>query len=417
VKNRRYDVVVIGGGIIGAATALEMTRRLPELRVLIVEKEQKIATQQTRNNSGVIHSGLYYRPGSMKAKLCVRGAAAMIAFCREHAIPHSICGKVVIATNEQELPALDRLYWQGLANGIADLRMIGRDRILELEPHATGIRAIHVPTCGITDFELVTQKYAALIEQAGGEIKTGAKVIGLARDDGVVVQTTAGDFAARYVINCAGLYSDVVSRMAGVKLDLQIVPFRGEYYEIVPQKRYLVRGLIYPLPDPRFPFLGVHFTPRIHGGVEAGPNAVLALKREGYSKTSFDLADAFSILTYPGTWKLALKYWRAGAGEYYRSLWKPAFLRALQKLLPELQSEDIHAAGAGVRAMPLSREGKLADDFRFEQTERVIHVCSVPSPAATASLAIAEEIVDKVQKSFGLLPVHANHLAVLHKSY
>jgi (S)-2-hydroxyglutarate dehydrogenase len=396
----KYDVVVIGAGVVGLATALELTRRFPSHRILVLDKETSVAAHQTGHNSGVIHSGLYYKPGSMKARLAVSGAEAMIAFCREHAIPHQICGKVVVATEESELPGLEELYRRGVANGVPGLRMLDAAALREIEPHATGIRAIHVPSAGITDYRLVSEKYAELIVAAGGEVRLGTRVDALERADGItILRSRDQEFHARYVINCAGLQGDRISHMAGAKLDLQIVPFRGEYYEIVPEKRHLCRGLIYPVPDPRFPFLGVHFTLHVNGAVEAGPNAVLAFAREGYSKTSFDLADTVEMATYPGLWKLVFKYWAAGAEEYYRSLVKPAFVRALQKLLPELRSEDVHPGGAGVRAMPLYTDGRLADDFAFVESDRMMHVCSVPSPAATTSLLIGRAIVDRVEPS------------------
>lgn len=405
----RCDVVVIGAGVVGLATALELTRRLPSLSVVVLEKEPNVAAHQTGHNSGVIHSGLYYRPGSLKAKLAVGGAEAMVEFCRAHSIPHQICGKVVVATSEDELPGLEELYRRGLANGVPGLRMIGPEELRDVEPHARGIRAIHVPSAGITDYRIVSEKYADLISKAGGAVVTGARVVGLSRSGRkTLVKTSLSEYEASYVVNCAGLHGDRVTRMGSADLDMQIVPFRGEYYEIVPEKRHLVRGLIYPVPDPRFPFLGVHFTLHVNGAVEAGPNAVLAFAREGYQKTSFDFNDTVEMLQYSGLWRLVFKYWKAGADEYYRSLFKPAFVRALQKLLPDLRSADLHPGGAGVRAMPLYADGKLSDDFRFVETEGMMNVISVPSPAATTSLLIGRAIVDQIQPALqAQIPAHA----------
>ncbi len=396
------DVLIIGAGIVGLATAWKLIGKYPGLSLAVLDKETKVAAHQTSHNSGVIHSGLYYKPGSLKAKLCVQGAAEMVRFCREHGVPYQLCGKVVVATNARELPALEELYRRGIANGVPNLRMLTAEEIHEIEPHTAGVRGMHVPGTGITDYGLVAEKYAELIRAAGGEIALATEVVGLHQADGVmIVQTTSGEFRARLVVNCAGLHSDRVSRMAGAGLDLRIVPFRGEYYDIVPEKHSYVRGLIYPVPDPRFPFLGVHFTRRVAGGVEAGPNAVLAFKREGYSKTSFALDDAFDTAMFPGFWKMAAKNWRSAIDEYHRSWSKAAFVRALQKLMPELTSDDLRPGGSGVRAQALGRDGKLIDDFRFVYTEKMIHVCNVPSPAATASLVIGQYIVDTIAEREG----------------
>ncbi|HWR34473.1 MAG TPA: L-2-hydroxyglutarate oxidase [Clostridia bacterium] len=401
--SRPYDVIIIGAGIVGLGTALELTQRFPGIRLIVLEKEDRLAAHQTGRNSGVIHSGLYYKPGSLKAKMCVHGAAEMIAFCREHGIPHDICGKLIVATSRAELPALDELYRRGLANGVAGLRILSAEQIREVEPHAAGVRGIFVPGTGITDYSMVAAKYAELISSRGSEVKTGAQVTGLVRSaNETVVHTPIGELTGRYVVNCAGLQSDYISRMAGAELDLCIVPFRGEYYEIVPGKHDLVHGLIYPVTDPRLPFLGVHFTRRVHGGVEAGPNAVLAFAREGYEKSSFKLSEMLDTALFPGFWLMAARHWKSGFGEYYRSLSKHAFVRALQKLLPELTAADIRRGGAGVRAQAIDRKGKLVDDFRFIHTEGMVHVCNVPSPAATASLVIGRAIVDMMQERFSL---------------
>ncbi|OFV99563.1 MAG: hydroxyglutarate oxidase [Acidobacteria bacterium RIFCSPLOWO2_02_FULL_61_28] len=395
-----FDIVIIGGGIIGLASALEATRRFPSQRILVLEKENRVAAHQTGHNSGVIHSGIYYQPGSLKARTCVEGAAAMVAFCREHSLPHELCGKVVVATREEELPALEELQRRGTANGVPDLTMIGTERLREIEPHSAGIRALHVPVTGITDYVAVAEKYAQLVAERGGEVRTGTRVLNLARRGGeMIVETTKGPFSARSVINCAGLHSDRIARLAGARTDSIIVPFRGEYYEITPERHdpgrhELVRGLIYPVPDPKFPFLGVHFTRRIRGGVEAGPNAVLALRREGYRKTDFSFTDALTTFTYPGFWRMAGKYWRSGLDEFYRSLSKRAFVHALQRLVPEIQETDLRPGGSGVRAQALDRNGKLLDDFHIVRADGVIHVLNVPSPAATASLVIGRTIVD-----------------------
>ena len=391
----RFDLVIIGGGIVGLATALEATRRFPDRRIAVLEKESAVACHQTGHNSGVIHSGIYYKPGSLKAKNCVAGAAAMVQFCREHNIAFEICGKVVVATVDSELPGLQELMRRGTANGVPGLEVVNAGQLHELEPYCSGIAALHVPGTGITDYSAVAKKYADLVVYAGGKILTECAVESIKKKAGdIIVETTRGSIETNFAVNCAGLHSDRVMRLAGDARGLKIVPFRGEYYEIVPERRKLVRNLIYPLADPRFPFLGVHFTRRIAGRIEAGPNAVLALKREGYRKTDFNLKDTFETAAFPGFWRMAAKYWRNGAGEYYRSLNKRAFARALQKLVPEIQAADLVPAGAGVRAQALDTRGALLDDFRIVRSERMIHVCNVPSPAATASLVIGKQIVD-----------------------
>ena len=389
------DVAIIGGGIVGLATALQIIRKRNGTRVVVLEKESRIAGHQTGHNSGVIHSGLYYKPGSLKAKNCVAGAAAMVEFCREHGIPYEICGKVVVATDQSELPGLEELLRRGIANGVPGIVKIGTEKLRELEPHCTGIAALHVPGTGIVNYALVAQKYSELIQAGGGTIQLGCAVRGIVKNASeTVLETTQGAIKASLVINCAGLHSDRIMRMAGEDNGLQIVPFRGEYYEIVPERRKLVRSLIYPVADPRFPFLGVHFTRRISGGIEAGPNAVLALKREGYKKTDVNLRDAVETALFPGFWRMAAKYWQSGFGEYYRSLNKAAFTRALQKLVPEIQSADLESAGSGVRAQAVDKTGRLLDDFAIVQSKQFVHVCNVPSPAATASLVIGKQIAE-----------------------
>ncbi|MBV9180394.1 MAG: L-2-hydroxyglutarate oxidase [Acidobacteria bacterium] len=403
MPDERRDIVVIGGGIVGLACALEFSRRYPRLRLMLAEKEDRLATHQSGRNSGVIHSGIYYRSTSLKARTCVQGAKEMVAFCKEHEIPHQICGKVIVATKPDQFQGLEELQKRAQANGISGLRVLSQEELREIEPHCAGLRALHVPGAGITDYVKVSEKYAQIIAQNGGQIWLQTKVIGLRTDQGgYVLETTQGTIAAQYIVNCAGLYSDVIAHMAGANRDLRIVPFRGEYYELIPQRGHLVAGLIYPVPDPRFPFLGVHFTRRINGHVDAGPNAVLAFKREGYAKTDFSLSEAFSELVFPGFWRMAAKYWRTGVAELYRSCSKRAFVHALRQLVPEVESSDLVPAPAGVRAQALERDGTLIDDFRFEGSGNLLHVCNVPSPAATASLVIGRAVADMAHAQFGL---------------
>ncbi|MGO9126577.1 MAG: L-2-hydroxyglutarate oxidase [Terriglobales bacterium] len=403
MPDQPFDIAVIGGGIVGLSTALHLTRSLPKLRLQLLEKEAAVASHQSGHNSGVIHSGIYYKPGSLKAKLCVEGAAAMLAFCREHNLPYKITGKVIVATTDSEIPRLQSLLERGHANGIPGLRMLRREELRELEPHCGGLAWLLVPGTGITDYRRVCEKYAELITAQGGEVRTATQVTGITRrPEECVLKTTQGDFHARYLINCAGLHSDRVSRMAKQKPDVQIVPFRGEYYDLVPEQEHLVRSLIYPVPDPQFPFLGVHFTCRIAGGVDAGPNAVLAFKREGYRRTDFNLRDIAATFSYPGFWRMAAKHWRSGAAEFHRSLSKAAFVHSLQSLVPEIQASDLVADGSGVRAQALRPDGSLVDDFQFVSSPNVVHVLNVPSPAATASLPIGREIARLAQQGFGL---------------
>jgi len=403
MPDRESDLLVIGAGIVGLATALEVTRRFPRMKIIIVDKEDRVAAHQTGHNSGVIHSGLYYKTGSLKARNCVAGAASMKRFCQEHGIVFEECGKLVIATTPEEVPRLEQLHQRGTANGVPGLRMMQREQFREIEPHCAGISALQVPSTGIVDYIVVAQTYADLIQQAGGELLLGAKVVALRDDGGTnVVETRAGTFRARYVINCAGLYSDTITRMAGVETNLEIIPFRGEYYEVRPERRRLVKALIYPVPDPRFPFLGVHFTRRVNGSVEAGPNALLAFRREGYTGASPNLAEAMETLRFLGFWKMARKYWRMGLAEQYRSWVKSAFVKALQKMVPELQESDLAQGGSGVRAQAVDTNGNLLDDFHFVHSAKMIHVCNVPSPAATASLEIGKEIVEMMAQRFDL---------------
>jgi len=403
MTNARYDVIIIGGGVVGLGVGLEITRRFPGKRLLLLEKEDRVARHQSGHNSGVIHSGVYYKTGSMKARLCVSGAAAMVDFCREHDVPHQVCGKVIVATSEDEIPRLEDLRARGEANGLTGLRLIGPEELREIEPNAAGLRALVVPSTGITDYAVVCEKYAQLIAKNEGTVKTSAAATGIRRSASqIVVETPQGAFATTALINCAGLYSDRISRMAGDDPGVMIVPFRGEYYDLTPERASLVKALIYPVPDPRFPFLGVHFTRRITGKVDAGPNAVLALAREGYRHSDINVGDLASSLLYGGFWRMARKHWRSGMGEWHRSLSKPAFARALQRLLPAIGEKDLVPGGSGVRAQALKPDGALVDDFQFVPSAKVLHVLNVPSPAATASLMIGRSIVDMAAASLGL---------------
>jgi L-2-hydroxyglutarate oxidase LhgO len=411
MSDSRYNVIVIGGGIVGLGVALEITRRFPHLKLLVLEKESRVAAHQSGHNSGVIHSGIYYKPGSLKARLCVAGAAAMVDFCREHGIAHNVCGKVIVATSAEEEVRLEELRRRGEANGLTGLRLIGPEELREIEPHASGVKALVVPSTGVTDYAAVSEKYAELISASGGTVLTSAAVTSIRRlADEIVIETTRGSFsvsnvtsdAASALINCAGLYSDRVAGMAGDDPGVMVVPFRGEYYDLRPERASLVRALIYPVPDPRFPFLGVHFTRRITGRVDAGPNAVLALAREGYRRSDISLRDMTSSLAFPGFWRMGWQHWRYGFEEWSRSLSKSAFARALQRLLPEITEEDLVPGGSGVRAMALKPDGVLVDDFQFVSSGKILHVLNVPSPAATASLAIGRAIVDMEAKNLGL---------------
>jgi len=402
MTDSRYNVVIIGGGAVGLGVALEITRRLPRQRLLLLEKEDRVARHQSGHNSGVIHSGVYYKPGSLKARLCVSGAAAMVEFCREHAIPHNVFGKVIVATREEELPRLEQLRQRGEANGLKGLRLIEPAELHEIEPHARGLKALLVPSTGVTDYALVCEKYAELITASGGTVLTSAAALGIRRSSGeIVVETSKGSFAADSLINCAGLFSDRISRMAGDDPGVMIIPFRGEYYDLVPERAALVHALIYPVPDPRFPFLGVHFTRRITGKVDAGPNAVLALAREGYRHTDVNLRDLAGSITFLGFWRMAGRHWRNGFGEWYRSLSKSAFVRSLQQMLPDVTEKDLVPGGSGVRAQAVKPDGALVDDFQFVPSGKILHVLNVPSPAATASLSVGKAIVDTAAASFG----------------
>jgi (S)-2-hydroxyglutarate dehydrogenase len=367
----------------------------------VLEKEVHVGSHQSGHNSGVIHSGVYYKPGSIKARTCVAGAAAMVEFCREHGVAFDICGKVIVATSQDELPRLQDLLARGQANGVAGLRMLSPGELREIEPHATGMAALHVPGTGVTDYAKVCKKYAELIAGQGGTVRTSTEVTGFRQVGGeTVIKTKEGEFLTQSVINCAGLFSDRISRMAGETPEVQIIPFRGEYYDLIPTRAQLVRALIYPVPDPRFPFLGVHFTRRIHGGVDAGPNAVFAFKREGYRSGDFSLRDTVESLSFPGFWRVAAKHWRSGKDEMHRAVSKASFVTGLRRLVPEIEAADLVPGGSGVRAQAIHRSGALVDDFQFSQSKHMLHLYNVPSPAATASIAIGRTVVEMAAKAW-----------------
>lgn len=396
-----YDITIIGGGIVGLATALQLKTTNPALNILLLEKEDELAKHQTGNNSGVIHSGLYYKPGSLKAINCIHGYQLLIDFCRQHEIAFDLCGKIVVASDEKELPLLETLFTRGQQNGLQNLKKLTKEELLDYEPHVAGIAGIFVPQTGIVDYKIVAQKYGQLIQEKDGHINLGERVLDIQSSiDKVVVITQKSSYTTKLVINCAGLYSDKVARMTVPELNVKIIPFRGEYYKLKKEKEYLVKNLIYPVPDPNFPFLGVHFTRMAKGGVEAGPNAVLAFKREGYKKSDISFSELAETLAWPGFQKVAGKYWRTGFGEMYRSFSKSAFTKALQKLIPEIQENDLVEGGAGVRAQACDREGGLVDDFLILEENHVINVCNAPSPAATSSLAIGETVSGLALKRF-----------------
>lgn len=398
----RYDTVIIGGGIVGLATALNLLEKRPAIRLLLIEKENSVAAHQTGHNSGVIHSGLYYKPGSLKARNCIDGYHRLLDFCREYGIEHEICGKIVVATTSEQVPLMQNLYERGLQNGLAGMEILSPEQLREIEPHVNGVKGIQVPQTGIVNYKQVAEKYAELIRQKGGEIRLGEKVSSISEHQGVSnVVTDKGSYDTTLVVNCAGLYSDKVAQFTEKEeIKLRIIPFRGEYYEIKPEKQYLVKHLIYPVPDPNFPFLGVHFTRMIGGGIEAGPNAVLAFRREGYRKTDFNFGELKDTLMWPGFRKVAARYWKTGMGEYYRSFSKSAFTTALQALIPELTKEDLIPGGAGVRAQACDYSGGLLDDFAILENPQAINVCNAPSPAATSSLAIGHTVSELALKRF-----------------
>jgi (S)-2-hydroxyglutarate dehydrogenase len=393
-----YDYTVIGGGIVGLSTAMHLAGRYPHAKTLILEKEASPALHQTGRNSGVIHSGIYYKPGSYKARFARAGSGSMVDFCREHEIPHEVCGKVIVATHQRELAGLDNLFQRGQQNGL-EVRKISREEINEIEPHVRCLAGIHVPTTGITNYRVVSQKYLDLFLERGGQAMFQNEVRRITEHGRAhLIETTRGEFETKFLINCAGLYSDRVTRLANEDPGAKIVPFRGEYYELIPSKRHLVKTLIYPVPNPDFPFLGVHFTRMIDGSVHCGPNAVLALKREGYKKTDFNMRDFWETISYPGFWKLARKNLGEGMREIHRSFSKAAFVHSLQQLIPEVHAEDLIPCNAGVRAQALLDDGRLVDDFLLVRGHNGLHVCNAPSPGATSSLEIGKAIVAQISQ-------------------
>ncbi len=399
---QKYDVIIIGGGVVGLATALALSEN-KKIKIKVIEAEKELAAHQTGNNSGVIHSGLYYKPGSLKARNCVEGRELLYRFCKEHEIAYDNCGKLVVAVTDDEIPGLKKLYERGKKNNLKDLKWLEGKEIKEYEPHVNGIAALHVPETGIVNYKDVTDKYSEIVRANGHEVETECAFNGLHKNgDELVVETNKGELHTKYLINCGGLQSDRIAKKCGVNPGLKIIPFRGEYYKLKADKYHLVKNLIYPVPDPEFPFLGVHFTRMIEGGIEAGPNAVLAFKREGYSKFSFSLKDSIETFTYPGFIKLAGQYMSMGMHEFYRSYVKSAFVKALQRLIPEITGDDIVPGGAGIRAQALERDGLLTDDFRIVETEDMIHVLNAPSPAATASISIGRTISQMAEKNFDL---------------
>jgi L-2-hydroxyglutarate oxidase len=391
-----HDFAIIGGGIVGLATAMTLARREPAARLLVLEKEVRWGAHQTGHNSGVIHSGIYYQPGSLKAQLSREGNRSLVRFCVEHGLRHEVCGKVIVATNEEELPLLEALYRRGLENGLC-LAKLRPEEVREIEPHVRCLEAIRVPSTGIVSYAEVCEKLAWLLAAQGAELRLGTALTGIRPvAGGQVLETNRGGFEARFLINCAGLHSDRVARLGGIDPGAIIVPFRGEYYELKPEKRHLVKWLVYPVPNPAFPFLGVHFTRLIDGGVHAGPNAVLSFKREGYARTDFELGDFAEVMTFPGFWRLVASHPKEGLAEMVRSFSKTAFVRSLQRLIPEVRSEDLVPTQAGVRAQALKRDGRLVDDFLMLKGRNAIHVCNAPSPAATAAFEIARLIAEQV---------------------
>ena len=403
VETRVYDVAIVGGGIIGLSTAMQLLERSPALNVAVIEKEDQLAQHQTGHNSGVIHSGIYYRPGSWKARFCVGGKDRLIRFCDDNEIEYDPCGKVIVATHESELGRLQDLYERGVANGVPDLQIVEPDRLSEIEPHTKGVRALWAPHTGIVDYVRVANAYANKFQTAGGDIFTGAAVQQARQTaSGTALETERGALQAKHVVNCGGLYADKLARMMGEETDVRIIPFRGEYYKLAESSHDLVKGLIYPVPDPRFPFLGVHYTRNIHGYVEAGPNAVLAWAREGYRKGNISLGETAGALTFPGFWKMTAKHWRTGMKEMHRSYSKSVFVGDLQKLIPEIQSSDLEPGGSGVRAQAVSSSGAILDDFHILRGQKALHVLNAPSPGATSSLAIGEYLSDMAVADFGL---------------
>ena len=399
--DKNYDLVVIGGGIIGLATAMRVTEEFPDLKVAVLEKETEVAQHQTGHNSGVIHAGIYYAPGSQKANFCSTGGVLLREYCDKHNIKYDMCGKLIVAVNDNEVPMLMDLYERGTANGALGLKIIEKEEITDYEPHSTGVKAIFSPNTGIIDYTEVSKSYATQMMEAGGDLITGTELKSISEKDGqIYLETTEGTITAKKILNCAGLHADRVAKMMGVDMGVKIIPFRGEYFSLIPERSDMVKGLIYPVPNPNLPFLGVHFTRRVNGSVEAGPNAVLAFAREGYKKTKINFGDAFETLTYSGFLKMSLKYWTVGMKEQYRSLVKGSFVKSLQTLIPEITGKDLYSPGAGVRAQAVAKNGVLLQDFSIAETENAIHVLNAPSPGATASLTISKYILDLMKKSF-----------------
>ena len=396
---QQTDIIIIGGGIVGLATAYQFTLDYPLLKITLLEKEKQLAAHQTGHNSGVLHTGIYYKPGSLKALNCREGKSRMEDFCRKEEIDFEICGKVIVAISEAELPALETIYQRGRTNGVS-CEMISTEKLNELEPYVAGIKAVHVPEAGIVDYGQVCKRFAKHLQNnEDNQIHCSTKVIGIRNSERIVVETEQGEFEGRFLVNCAGLYSDKITAMTQ-PAESKIIPFRGEYYKVRPEKQHLCRNLIYPVPDPSFPFLGVHFTRMINGSLECGPNAVLAFAREGYSRSTVNFLELAEILSYSGFIKLAAKYWRPGVGEMWRSFSKAAFVRALQRLVPEISADDLKTAPAGIRAQAVLSNGKLVDDFLIQENKNIINVCNAPSPAATSSLNIGKHIVDIVAERF-----------------
>lgn len=396
-----YDFTIVGAGIVGLSTAYKLSLKYPDAKILVLEKEDRVAAHQTGKNSGVIHSGIYYKPGSYKAKNCVDGRHQLVDFCEAHNIAVDVCGKVIVASEVSDVPKLKEIYKRGLQNEIEGIELIGPGRLKELEPHVKGVAAIHVPCAGIVDYAGVCRVLMQILEDGNGEVWFNSKVSNISnKGDYLVIDAGSKKIKSQYLVNCAGLYSDHVAKYAGVQSPVKIVPFKGEYYELKPKAEYLVKNLIYPLPNPEFPFLGVHFTRMVLGGIECGPNAVFAFKREGYDKLSFDLKETTETFNFPGFWKMAKEHWRMGLDEYHRSFSKKAFVKGLQKLIPKVKEEQLQVSPSGIRAMALQPNGEILDDFYFEVVDREIHVLNAPSPAATAGLAIGDEIVKRIEKNF-----------------
>ena len=403
MSNSQFDIAIIGGGIIGLATALQLSRRFPSARCVVLEKETSLGQHQTGHNNCCIHTGIYYRTGSLKAQNCVRGARLLKEFCSQNGVAYEDCGKVIVATEESEVPALEELYRRGTANGVSGLQIIGPERLRKIEPHANGVKAIHSPETAIVDYNEVTDAYARLFQESGGDVRTDARVLSItSRPDGLTINTTRGSVSTRYLVNCAGLHADRIAAMTGVGTNVRLIPFRGEFYALKPRARSLVRNLIYPVPDPRFPFLGATFGRITSGIVRCGPNAMVAGSREGYSITTLDPSEVWSIVSQPAFWRMAARYWRTGFQEIYYSLSKAAFVRSMQKLVPEVKANDLERWGSGVRAQAILPNGSLVDDFVIEETRNAVHVINAPSPGATSSLSIGLHVTDRAASIFDL---------------